>query len=109
MYTHYFGLNDKPFAIAPNPRYLFMSELHREALAHLIYGIQRDGCFILLTGDVGAGKTTVSRLLANSLGYRYIDTGALYRGIAVAVNDRRIGIESSADGFCHDHDIGNDP
>ena len=67
MYTHYFGLNDKPFAIAPNPRYLYMSELHREALAHLIYGIQRDGCFILLTGDVGTGKTTVCRCLLEQL------------------------------------------
>lgn len=63
MYTQYFGLTDKPFAIAPNPRYLYMSELHREALAHLIYGIQSDGCFILLTGDVGTGKTTVCRCL----------------------------------------------
>jgi len=67
MYTHYFGLNEKPFAIAPNPRYLYMSELHREALAHLIYGIQRDGCFILLTGDVGTGKTTVCRCLLEQL------------------------------------------
>ena len=67
MYTHYFGLNDKPFAIAPNPRFLYMSELHREALAHLIYGIQRDGCFILLTGDVGTGKTTVCRCLLEQL------------------------------------------
>jgi len=67
MYTHYFGLNEKPFAITPNPRYLYMSELHREALAHLIYGIQRDGCFILLTGDVGTGKTTVCRCLLEQL------------------------------------------
>ncbi len=67
MYTQYFGLTEKPFAIAPNPRYLYMSELHREALAHLIYGIQSDGCFILLTGDVGTGKTTVCRCLLELL------------------------------------------
>jgi general secretion pathway protein A len=67
MYTHYFGLNEKPFVIAPNPRYLYMSELHREALAHLIYGIQSGGCFILLTGDVGTGKTTVCRCLLEKL------------------------------------------
>ncbi len=67
MYTQYFGLTEKPFAIAPNPRYLYMSELHREALAHLIYGIQSDGCFILLTGDVGTGKTTVCRCLLEQL------------------------------------------
>ncbi|MGB3211239.1 MAG: AAA family ATPase [Desulforhopalus sp.] len=67
MYTHYFGLTEKPFAIAPNPRYLFMSELHREALAHLLYGISSEGCIILLTGDVGTGKTTVCRCLIEQL------------------------------------------
>ncbi len=67
MYTRYFGLTEKPFAIAPNPRYLFMSELHREALAHLLYGISSEGCIILLTGDVGTGKTTVCRCLLEQL------------------------------------------
>lgn len=67
MYTHYFGLKEKPFSIAPDPRYLYMSELHREALAHLLYGISGDGCFILLTGDVGTGKTTVCRCLLEQL------------------------------------------
>jgi general secretion pathway protein A len=67
MYTRYFGLIEKPFAIAPNPRYLFMSELHREALAHLMYGISSEGCIILLTGDVGTGKTTVCRCLIDQL------------------------------------------
>lgn len=63
MYSNYFGLSEKPFAIAPDPRYLFMSDPHREALAHLMYGINSDGCIILLTGDVGTGKTTVCRCL----------------------------------------------
>lgn len=67
MYTRYFGLTEKPFAIAPNPQYLFMSELHREALAHLLYGINSEGCIILLTGDVGTGKTTVCRCLIEQL------------------------------------------
>lgn len=67
MYTRYFGLAEKPFAIAPNPRYLYMSELHREALAHLLYGINGEGCIILLTGDVGTGKTTVCRCLIDQL------------------------------------------
>jgi general secretion pathway protein A len=67
MYTHYFGLNEKPFAIAPNPRHLYLSELHREALAHLVYGIRSDGCFILLTGEVGTGKTTVCRCFLEKL------------------------------------------
>ena len=67
MYTRYFGLIEKPFAIAPNPRYLYMSELHREAMAHLLYGISSEGCIILLTGDVGTGKTTVCRCLVDQL------------------------------------------
>lgn len=67
MYTHYFGLSEKPFAISPNPRYLFMSERHREALAHLLYGIESDGCIFLLTGDVGTGKTTMCRCLLEQL------------------------------------------
>jgi len=67
MYTRYFGLKEKPFSIAPDPRYLFMSALHQEALAHLLYGINSDGCLILLTGDVGAGKTTVCRCFLEQL------------------------------------------
>lgn len=67
MYTSYFGLTEKPFAIAPNPKYLYMSDLHKEALAHLIYGINSDGCFILLTGNVGTGKTTICRCLLEQL------------------------------------------
>ncbi len=63
MYLEHFGLLEAPFSIAPDPRYLYMSERHREALAHLLYGMETDGAFILLTGDVGTGKTTVSRCL----------------------------------------------
>ena len=63
MYKEYFGLEELPFSIAPDPRYLYMSEQHREALAHLLYGIKSDGGFVLLTGDVGTGKTTVCRCL----------------------------------------------
>jgi general secretion pathway protein A len=61
MYTTYFSLKQLPFSIAPDPRYLFMSERHREALAHLLYGIGSGGGFVLLTGEIGAGKTTVCR------------------------------------------------
>src|SRR5512138_183703 len=63
MYTSFFGLGEKPFAITPDPRYLFMSERHAEALAHLLYGINEAGGFIQLTGGVGTGKTTVVRSL----------------------------------------------
>jgi general secretion pathway protein A len=67
MYEHYFGLAEVPFSIAPDPRYLYMSARHREALAHLIYGIRRDGCFVLLTGEVGTGKTTICRCLLEQI------------------------------------------
>ena len=61
MYAPFFGLQHPPFSIAPDPRYLFMSERHRDALAHLLYGLDAGGGFVLLTGEVGAGKTTVCR------------------------------------------------
>lgn len=61
MYASYFGLKQEPFSIAPDPRLLFMSDQHREALAHLLYGVQGGGGFVLLTGEVGTGKTTVCR------------------------------------------------
>lgn len=61
MYTQFFNLKQSPFSIAPDPRYLYMSERHREALAHLLYGVGSGGGFVLLTGEIGAGKTTVCR------------------------------------------------
>jgi general secretion pathway protein A len=63
MYASFFGLNEKPFSITPDPRYLFLSARHAEALAHLVYGINEAGGFIQLTGEVGTGKTTVVRSL----------------------------------------------
>ncbi len=67
MYHQYFGLNEAPFSISVNPRYLFMSPRHRDALAHLLYGVGSGGGFILLTGEVGTGKTTVNRCLLEQL------------------------------------------
>jgi general secretion pathway protein A len=63
MYTSFFGLNEKPFSITPDPRYLFMSERHGEALAHLVDGVTESGGFMQLTGEVGTGKTTLVRTL----------------------------------------------
>lgn len=67
MYTAYFGLREQPFTIAPDPRYLYMSAQHQEALAHLLYGMKSDGGFVLLTGEVGTGKTTVCRRLLGEI------------------------------------------
>ena len=67
MYKAFFGLTESPFSISPNPKFLYMSERHTEALAHLTYGLQDGGGFVLLTGEVGTGKTTVSRALRQQL------------------------------------------
>lgn len=62
MYEAFYGLHEAPFSIAPDPRYLYMSQRHREALAHLLFSLQREeGGFVLLTGEVGTGKTTICR------------------------------------------------
>lgn len=67
MYTQHFELSEPPFSIAPNPRYLFLSPQHREALAHLLYGVGVGGGFVVLTGEVGMGKTTLCRALIDQL------------------------------------------
>jgi len=85
MYTSFFGLTDKPFSITPDPRYLFMSERHAEALAHLLYGINEAGGFIQLTGEVGTGKTTIVRTLLEQL--------PGHADVAVILNPRLTPIE----------------
>ncbi len=67
MYPKYFGLSEASFSITPDPQYLFLSEQHREALAHLLYGAGEGGGFVLLTGEVGTGKTTVCRAFLEQL------------------------------------------
>ena len=67
MYAAFFGLTQLPFSIAPDPRYLYLSERHREALAHLLFGMESGGGFVLLTGEIGAGKTTVCRAVLEQL------------------------------------------
>lgn len=68
MYSAYFGLKENPFKLVPQPRYLFLSEYHRDALNCLIYGIEEKKGFILVTGGIGTGKTTICRSLLKSLG-----------------------------------------
>ncbi|MGH7319041.1 MAG: AAA family ATPase [Candidatus Rokuibacteriota bacterium] len=67
LYTFHFGLAECPFSITPDPRYLFMSERHREALAHLLFGVHEGGSIVKLTGEVGTGKTTLCRYLLEQL------------------------------------------
>lgn len=69
MYLEFYGLKEPPFSITPDPRYVFLSERHRDALAHLLYGVGKGGSggFVQLTGEVGTGKTTLCRLLLEQL------------------------------------------
>ncbi|MDJ0863257.1 MAG: AAA family ATPase [Gammaproteobacteria bacterium] len=85
MYTDYFGLRERPFSITPDARYLYLSPHHREALAHLHFGIGEGGGFVQLTGDVGTGKTTVCRALLEQLP-PHVDT-ALVLNPAVTVRE----------------------
>src|SRR5512143_2522229 len=63
MYKQYFGLKEKPFEITEDPRFLYLSETHKEALAHLVYAVQEKKGFAVITGDVGTGKTTLVQTL----------------------------------------------
>ena len=67
MYCDFYGFREKPFTITPNPRFIFLSKNHREAFAHLLYGIDTHAGFIELTGEVGTGKTTLLRTFLNRL------------------------------------------
>ncbi len=67
MYNRHFGLTEDPFSIAANPRFVYLSACHREALAHLLYGLRSDSGFVLLSGEIGAGKTTMCRCLLERL------------------------------------------
>ena len=67
MYKDYFGFSDMPFHVTPNPRFLFLSPTHEEALQHLRYGVSDKKGFIVLTGEVGCGKTTLCRRLLEEL------------------------------------------
>ncbi len=67
LYQDHFGIRENPFSIVPDPHFLFMSQRHQEALAHLLYGVGGNGGFVLLTGEVGTGKTTICRALIEQL------------------------------------------
>ena len=67
MYLEFYGFQEKPFSLTPDPRFVFLSKHHREAFAHILYGINNRVGFITLTGEVGSGKTTVLRTLLTQL------------------------------------------
>lgn len=83
MYNSHFGFSEAPFSISPDPRFLYLSERHREALAHLIYGAGENGGFVLLSGEVGTGKTMLIRTLL-SQDFEDIDVAlCLHSGLTV--------------------------
>ena len=96
MYKKFFGLKHEPFSIAPDPHYLFMSERHREALAHLLYGVRGGGGFVLLTGEIGAGKTTVCRCFLEQVPRRC--------NVAYIFNPRQT-VEELLESICEDFRI----
>jgi general secretion pathway protein A len=67
MYTEFYGFSDKPFEITPDPKFLYLSENHKEALAHLTYAVQERKGFTVITGEVGTGKTTLIQTLLSKL------------------------------------------
>jgi general secretion pathway protein A len=95
VYLEYYGLKEAPFNITPNPRFLFFSAKHREAFNHLLYGIRERKGFVQLTGEVGAGKTTLCRALLDQLGPNFstalilnpvLDADQLVKSIALEFN-----------------------
>src|SRR5690242_20226777 len=72
MYDQFYGFQEPPFNITPDPRFLFFSDRHREAYNHILFGIRERKGFIQITGEVGAGKTTLCRALLEELGPNYV-------------------------------------
>ena len=85
MYLAHFGLTEAPFSITPDTRFLYLSERHRDALAHLFYGIGEGGGFVQLTGEVGTGKTTLCR--------RFLEQAPAHVDVALILNPRLTGPE----------------
>jgi general secretion pathway protein A len=100
MYIQFFKLKQGPFSIAPDPHYLFMSERHREALAHLLYGVGSGGGFVLLTGEIGAGKTTVCRCFIQQVPD---DCNLAY------IFNPRLTVDELLQSICHEFGVGPVP
>lgn len=92
MYLEFYGLKEPPFTITPNPRFVFYSAKHREAFNHLLYGIRERKGFVQITGEVGAGKTTICRAMLEQLGDKFatalilnpvLDSNGLMKAVAM--------------------------
>lgn len=102
MYTKYFGFKEKPFTLTPNPRFIFLSKNHKEAFAHLLYGINSHYGFIELIGEVGTGKTTVLRTLLGQLQDKGYKSALIFNPCLTNIEllksiNNEFGIDSSAD------------
>lgn len=100
MYYDFFGFREPPFSIAPDPRYLYLSARHKEALAHLMYGVEGQGGFIVITGEVGTGKTTVCRC--------FIENAPEYVDIALILNPR-LSARELLSAICDELAIAHEP
>jgi general secretion pathway protein A len=100
MYYDFFGFREPPFSIAPDPRYLYLSDRHKEALAHLMYGVQGQGGFIVITGEVGTGKTTVCRC--------FIENAPAHVDIALVLNPR-LSARELLSSVCDELEIAHQP
>jgi len=102
MYTTHFGFNEKPFALTPNPRFIYLSHNHKEAFAHLLYGINNRHGFMCLSGEVGTGKTTLLRALLGRLQDQHHRTALIFNPSMTGVEllqsiNQDFGINSSSD------------
>src|SRR5881409_4027022 len=97
VYLDFYGLKEPPFNITPNPRYLFYSGKHREALNHLLYGIRERKGFVQITGEVGSGKTTLCRALLEQLGNNYSTALILNPALTPDLLIKNIAVEFGLD------------
>ena len=106
MYTKYFGFNEKPFTLTPNPRFIYLSRNHKEAFAHLLYGINNHYGFIELIGEVGTGKTTVLRTLLSQLNDEHYRSALIFNPCLSGIEllrsiNQEFGIDASS-GFANE-------